>query len=207
MVCRGTNCDVTFNACNFDGCKLVAMEEAQVHLVDSLLEASMSDIGLLARGEGTVVDAQNCIIMNGIQSASAQDGACIILQDCSCSGATVVGVEVRGEGAIIKIQGSFVGDMKGAGKVTTSAPTTPTVASVATGALSFCAYYLLVCETLCEFSRTGAAAVSVVLFSPSTIPNYTGTLYFSLSIRRNSSLHAFASTSLPGLVNVSLTER
>lgn len=84
----------------------------------------MSDIGLLARGPGTCVEAWNSIIMDGIQSASAQAGATVAMHDCSCSGAAVVGVEVRGEGSRIKLRGSFVGDMKGAGKVS-STPATP----------------------------------------------------------------------------------
>lgn len=109
MVCRGANCNVTFTSCNFDSCKLVAIDGAQISLVNPLFEASTSEIGLLARGAGTRVEATNSIIIDGIQSASAQAGALIALQDCSCSGASVVWVEVRGEGSRIKLRGSFVG--------------------------------------------------------------------------------------------------
>ena len=114
MVCRGANCSVTFDACTFSSCKLVAIDGAQVSLANSLIEASMSEIGLLAHGADTHVEAANSIIMEGKQGASAQGGAQITLRDCSCSGASVVG-EAREEGSRIKLLRSFVGDMKGAG--------------------------------------------------------------------------------------------
>jgi hypothetical protein len=125
VVCRGADCKVTFNACNFDSCRLVAMDGAHVHLVNSLIDASMSDIGLLARGIGTHVEGCNSIILDGIQSASAQAGATLTLLDCSCSGASLVGVEVRGDCSRIKLKGSFIGDMKGAGKVCSGSGTPP----------------------------------------------------------------------------------
>ena len=99
------------------------IEGAQVLLENSLIDASSSEIGLLARDNGTHVEAVNSIILDGKQGVSAQGGALISLRDCSCSGASVVGVEAREEGSRIELRGSFVGDMKGAGAVSDRTPT------------------------------------------------------------------------------------